>query len=172
MHFREVQYVHQNWIARLAMLVILPGWLLGLYGFVQQIILGKTFGDNPSSDEGLIISTLLSSVVVLGLIWLVGFSKLETQILDEGIGMYFSPFTSQRIYPWDEIQSADIRTYKPIQEYGDWGWRRGWGRKGQAYNVSGNKGLQLVFKDGRRILIGTQRPDELEQAIMTAKPRR
>ena len=31
--------------------------------------------------------------------------------------------------------------------------------------MSGNKGVQLVFKSGKRLLIGSQRAEELEAAI-------
>lgn len=172
MHFQEVQYAHQNWIARLVMLIILPGWLFAIYGFIQQIFLGKTVGDNPSSDGELIFFTSLSSVIFIGVIILLVFARLKTQVLDEGIAVSYTPFMRQRIYRWADIESTEIRQYKPIREYGGWGWRRGWGKKGWAFNVSGNMGLQLVFKNGRRILVGTQRPDELEQAIAMAQPRR
>jgi TATA-box binding protein (TBP) (component of TFIID and TFIIIB) len=36
---------------------------------------------------------------------------------------------------------------------------------GKAYNVSGNKGVQLVFKNGKKLLIGSQKADELAKAI-------
>lgn len=172
MDYQEVQYAHENWVARLVMLVIFPGWLFAIYGFVQQIFLGETFGDNPSSDGELIFFTAFSTIIFLGVLVLLVFSRLETQVLDEGIALSYLPFLKRRVYHWDELQSAEIRKYNPIRDYGGWGWRRGWGKKGWVYNVSGNKGLQLVFKDGRRILIGTQRPDELEQAVQMARPRR
>ena len=35
--------------------------------------------------------------------------------------------------------------------------------KGVAYNVSGNKGLQIVLKSCKKILIGTQKPEEIEK---------
>ena len=38
-----------------------------------------------------------------------------------------------------------------------------------AYNVSGNRGVQPVFSNGKRLLIGSQRPDELAAAISQAK---
>jgi TATA-box binding protein (TBP) (component of TFIID and TFIIIB) len=31
--------------------------------------------------------------------------------------------------------------------------------------ISGNKGVQLVFKSGKRLLIGSQKAEELEEAI-------
>ena len=36
---------------------------------------------------------------------------------------------------------------------------------GIAYNVRGNKGVQLEFNDGKKVLIGSQRAKELEKAI-------
>jgi TATA-box binding protein (TBP) (component of TFIID and TFIIIB) len=50
-----------------------------------------------------------------------------------------------------------------LLEYGGWGIK--YGRKGKAYNVSGNRGVQLVFKDGKQLLIGSQRAEELAEAI-------
>jgi hypothetical protein len=50
--------------------------------------------------------------------------------------------------------------------YGGWGIKRGIG--GLAYNVSGNQGLQLVLTDGRKILIGTQKPEQFINAMSSA----
>jgi hypothetical protein len=36
---------------------------------------------------------------------------------------------------------------------------------GKAYNISGNKGLQLVFTDGTKMLIGTSEPDALKAVL-------
>lgn len=48
------------------------------------------------------------------------------------------------------------RTYSPLGDYG------GWGLPGNlAYNVWGPHGLQLVFRSGNQLLLGTQRPAEL-----------
>jgi hypothetical protein len=35
-----------------------------------------------------------------------------------------------------------------------------------AYNVSGNRGLQLELTNGKKILLGTQRPEEIAQALI------
>ncbi len=40
-----------------------------------------------------------------------------------------------------------------------------YGRAGKAYNVSGNRGVQLKLSSGKGLLIGSQRPEELAQAI-------
>jgi hypothetical protein len=63
----------------------------------------------------------------------------------------------------------EARTYRPILEYGGWGIRYSPFGQGCAYNVSGNRGVQLELADGQRILIGSQRAEELARAIGEAK---
>jgi hypothetical protein len=57
----------------------------------------------------------------------------------------------------------EVITYRPIIDYGGWGVR--FGRKGMAYNVSGNIGLLISRKNGKTILIGTQKPDEMKEKL-------
>ena len=56
-----------------------------------------------------------------------------------------------------------VHTYDPIGEYGGWGIK--YGKMGKAYNVSGNRGVQLEFADRKSILIGSQKPEQLDSAI-------
>ena len=48
-------------------------------------------------------------------------------------------------------------------DYGGWGIK--YGLKGLAYNISGNFGIQLELKSGSKILIGTQKPDEVKKLL-------
>jgi hypothetical protein len=85
-------------------------------------------------------------------------------------------------FAWEDIENAYPRKYNPILEYGGWGYRAGWGvnlgtkirvgigsksgfRKGTAYNMRGNIGLQLELKNGKKVLIGTQRGAEIEEIL-------
>lgn len=56
-----------------------------------------------------------------------------------------------------------MREYSPLGEYGDWGIRRG--RGGRAYNVKGNRGVRLVLRTGKKVLIGSRYPERLITAI-------
>jgi hypothetical protein len=67
------------------------------------------------------------------------------------------------LFPLTELSKYEIRTYQPIREYGGWGIR--YGSSGKAYNISGNTGMQLELKDGTRILLGTQKPEEFLKAV-------
>ncbi len=63
----------------------------------------------------------------------------------------------------DEIVSAEAVIYSPIAEYG------GWGIKGMpgnsALNARGNQGVRLTLRSGKRLLIGSQKPDALADAL-------
>ncbi len=62
-----------------------------------------------------------------------------------------------------DIASAEPVIYSPLAEYGGWG-IRGWGRN-IALNARGNRGVRLTLQDGRRVLVGSQRPDALAAAL-------
>jgi hypothetical protein len=151
--FEEIQRFRQPWLW--AMLIALQ--LLFLYGLVQQLILGKQFGDNPAPDILLVFLSLIPFFIII----LFGVMHLKTTIGEENIEILFFPFTKVIINK-EEIEKAQVREYKALMEYGGWGIRYG---NGKAYTTGGNQGLQLQLKDGRKILIGTQKPTEIQQAI-------
>lgn len=96
--------------------------------------------------------------------------KLKTEIDEIGIHFQFSPFQfSRQTIRWAEMEKCYVRTYSPIREYGGWGYRTSFGKKGKAYNVKGNKGIQIILKTGKKILIGTQKASEAQQVIERLK---
>jgi len=161
--YKETQRFTQWWIV-----MLLGGtYVMLLYGFISQVFFNKPFGNNPASNQAFLLIflgiTLFYSLFI--------FIKLDTQIKEDGIRTRFYPIHRQyRFYPWTEIASAEIRRYRPIAEYGGWGVRYGWPGKGKAYNVSGKWGLQLEFKNGNKLLIGTKRPQQLKQALKDYYP--
>lgn len=101
--------------------------------------------------------------------------KMVTQIRDDGIHVRFPPFQpSFDHYSWDNIQELYIRAYDAASEYAAWGVRLGaWGVKfgasGKGYILGGNKGIQLVLRDNSKVLISTQRPDEMANVLNTLR---
>ncbi|MGY5850316.1 hypothetical protein [Salegentibacter sp. F14] len=140
-------------------------WIILLLGVVFLLVLIPVFGaENTFSAQ----ESIIGSVFALALVMLVGlliFSlRLNTRIDSSGIWVYWKPFTFlHRQYSWQEINQCYVRTYKPIQEYGGWG-LRGVGRN-KAWNISGNSGIQIVEKSGKKFLIGTQQPEKARQII-------
>ncbi len=106
----------------------------------------------------------ITMLIVIGLILMVFFLTLKTKIDKEKIEITFRPLINKpKIYKWSDIERAYVRKYKPIWEYGGWGIRYRWNSR--AYNVSGNYGLQLHLKSGKKVLIGTQKPGELSKFL-------
>jgi len=90
--------------------------------------------------------------------------QLRTQIDKQGIHYGFFPFRRNlKLIPWRDIQSCEVVQYNPLRDYGGWGYR--FGRKGKALNIRGNKGIQIEFVGGKKLLIGTQKPQEAQRAI-------
>jgi len=95
-------------------------------------------------------------------------SKMITDVRDGSITVRAWPIAKlQRVIPIDQVTKCEARTYDPIGEYGGWGIRLG--AQGKAYNISGNRGVQLELKSGEKVLIGSQKADELAAAIRARK---
>jgi hypothetical protein len=132
-----------------------------IYGIYVQVICGHPFGSKPMPDIGLYMGLAVMLIMTL---FFASF-KLETEIKEDGIYYRFFPVQMKmRKLLWSDLSKIYVRQYKPIREYGGWGMRIGW-RSGRALNMRGNKGIQLVKKDGKRILIGTMKMDEAEAVL-------
>jgi hypothetical protein len=105
-------------------------------------------------------------MVGVGILLLFHLLELTVTVRPTEIDIRFRPLTRRRI-PFVALRSCEARTYRPLREYGGWGVRRSW-KGGWAYNVRGNRGVQLQLEDGTSILIGSQRADELAAAIQSA----
>lgn len=156
--FTERQKFKQWWV----WLILLGINGLFLFGLFKQIIDGEQFGDKPMSNVGLLIATgvtLLLTLLFLNL-------RLDTEIKNDGIYVRFFPFhLTFKHYNWDSLTKSFVRQYSPISEYGGWGLRLGLFGKGTAFNVSGDKGLQLEFSNHKKLLIGTNQPEELNETL-------
>ena len=70
----------------------------------------------------------------------------------------------RRVIPLCEIQSIEIVTYNAWREHGFWGIRTT--REGErVLTARGDRAVRLHMTDGSRILIGTQRPEELASVL-------
>jgi hypothetical protein len=155
--FEETQRFTQWWI-----------WLpiggvaaLAWFGVYQQVVLGRPWGTNPAPDGVLLFFWLLTGI---GLPVLFGVAHLRAEVRDEGLYLRHFPFHLRyRHWPFDEIVQAQPVRYSPLREYGGWGIRLG--RAGWAYNVKGDLGVQVLLRSGKQILIGSQYPEDLAEAI-------
>lgn len=167
MRFEETQTFRSTWTWYLVVAVDICTIIPLVYGWIQQVFYGIPLGSPPNSDVVLSLGVLLALIVLTGVTWLIYASSLYSRVDIEGVHVSFYPFFRfEKHFIWEDIQSVEVRQYRPLAEYGGWGLRTGgFNKSGKAYNISGNKGLQLIFTDGSKLLIGTQRPEELDLCL-------
>ena len=160
--FREVQTFGESRLIRFITVIVFVACAFPMlqWGFTDA-----------SSREGSFDFALVFPMIVGFLITTLMFSaRLIVEVRDDGLYVRFVPFhIKYKMYPFDQIQSFHARQYNPIREYGGWGIR--YGSSGKAFNVYGNRGIQIQFSDGGSLLIGSQKPDQLVSAMQQASGR-
>jgi hypothetical protein len=159
--FKEEQRFKQTWLkVLLAISIVVP-----------VIVVTKEYlAENSKITTNEFVLTLIGIVVSIAFIF---FFKLKTRIDEKGIYYQFAPFHFKfKIVEWSEIKKVNVRTYDPIGEYGGWGLKGGfpWDKKkGKCVNISGDIGIQIEFKNGKKLLIGTQKKEEAKNVLKTYK---
>jgi len=148
-YFNETQRFRQWWIY-LITVVTAAAWIYAL---------SESLKAEPAEKAASDLVLILLGLIPLAMIILLFALRLETRIRKDGITYRFSPlqFREKHITP-SEIDRWEVRKYRPLTEYGGWGYRTGGRKYGKALNVSGNMGIQLYLKNGKKILLGTQKP--------------
>lgn len=160
--FSEVQQFRQRWLWILLGVSTLAVLAVFGHGLIEQLALGRPWGDRPVPDGMLILISVIVLLFMGGMLYLFATLQLITVVDDSGIRLRFRPFRTRHI-AFGEIAECAARRYRPLAEYGGWGLK--YGRSGWAWNISGDRGVQLVMKSGQRLLIGSQRADDLAAAV-------
>lgn len=156
--YREEQRFRQWW---LWVIVIGPA-VLAWWPFMRQIVEGRPVGQNPAPDWLLWVLWLF---IGLGLPFLFGRISLVLEVTDDAVLIRYRPF-SRRTIAMADIERLEARTYNAIKDYGGWG-VKGWSKARMAYNVSGNRGVELTLGDGQSVMLGSQHADQLAAAIQS-----
>ena len=156
--FWEQQRIKVWWIW---LAVVVPAVVMASI-FVEQIVHGRPHGEHPGPDWLVWLLSIFLCVLVPALLLVL---ELTITVDDAGVHIRYFPFV-RRVIPFSEIRACRAREYRPIREFGGWGIRTGLGKK-SAYNASGNLGVELYLHDGRSIMLGSRRPEELAAALRT-----
>lgn len=147
--FEEQQKVDTIWPLGMVAITLVGNWIL--YFMLKH-------------DDLSFFYISVTSVCVLSLF--ISSLKLNTMIADNTFLYKMFPFHFKwQEIPFKSIRKLEIRTFKPLSEYGGWGLRRG--KSGRAYTIKGNTGLQLTLNDDSKILFGTNKKEELSNVIKT-----
>lgn len=161
--FEEEQKFRSNW---LWVLVLLCPVLILLY-LLFEALTEKAAGNGAASTLPIAILSLMYGLPAL---FCLIFIKLNTVIEEDKIRFGFNVPTNDL----DTIHFSEIKEMAVIRySFKGYGYRVS-RRYGIIHNVSGNKGLLITKNNGRKLLIGTNKPEALQKAIektgLVAKP--
>lgn len=167
----QLKFTENQYFGKKILYFIYPFFLVLIsffaYGLYKQIFLMQSFGNLAASNYPVLIVCLF--VVILFFIALLFFvySHFETLINEQGVAYRWVPFNrTLKIIPWENISRAEIITYGFVGR----GMRASKGLK--IYSFKGDQGLELLLKNGNRIVIGTQNVRELSVYLKKVHPAR
>ncbi len=146
--FEETQSLNQKWTR----LIVLFQSLVTIFVTVAL------YSDVDGLSFFIFVVPIWFFLLVISGIFLL--PRMKTKIDAQQISLHFHPFFKKTI-PLSQIKSAEVLNYGFV---GGWGIRL-WTKFGTVYNTKGNKGLALVLKNGKKLVIGTQREQELKKIV-------
>ncbi len=145
----EVQRFNQVWLWIILIFASLVPFFLHFYE--------RLSADTAEGGEILSPSLIFTFVFFLALMVFFRIMHLKTRINSSGIHWTYYPFFKKKV-TWKEVEKAKVLNYGFV---GGWGIRI-WTSYGTVYNIRGNKGLALELKSGKRMVVGTQKEQELK----------
>lgn len=161
--FEEVQTFKGTWKFYLIIGIAVATMFVTLFLFIQQVL------DKPEKTTEVLFSVLFTWGSMAILLYIIFSARLEVKIDEGGLYYIFFPFIrSERSVKESEVKSIMVKRYRPL-EYGGHGLGvRRLGRK-RGYTIAGRQGIEILFKNKKSILLGTQRPAEAEKAVAQLK---
>jgi hypothetical protein len=133
------------------------GYFMIVCGAIAMVIALEVFFRKATVTS--MLGGLAAIFLIIGL-----FATLTVEIRDGLLRFRFGLGLIRKKLKVAEIESCEV-VRNP--------WYYGWGihatGKGWVYNVSGFEAVEIFMSDGRRLRIGTDEPDLLRKAILTAK---
>lgn len=149
--YQETQKMTQAWIW-LPLLAIMGTWLWAITHFA-------TVGNDLNGNTISIPALLVLGIIPVSLLTLFYFVELKTVLAGDVLEIQLNPFMTERIHS-SEIVRTELITYGFI----GYGYRFS-KQYGTVFNAKGTTGILIYKNRGEKVLIGTQQPEALQQAI-------
>jgi hypothetical protein len=157
-----------TWTYYFVGLMFLPILTIFLSGLYRQFIMGKQFGNNPTSDKALIGITIGVLIFCFLILWLMIVMKSEIKVADKTIYYRFPPFINrERAYRLNDIVKCEVVKRSFITT--GIGLRYDPTRKATIYSTGTSHFLSLELDTGKRILLSTKHPQDLQQILESAE---
>ncbi len=157
----KVLYTERTW-APLWVLVLL--WTACIAAAVAAIY-DLQQGSEPMSAVGAGLTA--SAVLLFPMLITLVFTRLDVEVRTDCLRIAFGPIhLARKRITFSEIESVRGVSYRPLREFGGWGFRpRG---KRTAWTIRGNQALQVTLRNGKQVYVGSRFPQRLEERVRTA----
>lgn len=166
-YFEETQsFRDSRWLWIVVVISFLVTLLPLVDGLYWQLVKGKPWGDKPLSDGGLLaLTAFVLATWGLAMAVLISF-RLDVRIDDSGVHYKVVPIKMK----WQTAGREQILTYSVEKKFrllqsGGFGYHRNRFTGTRSVRISGSYHLSLMLKNGNKLLLGTQNPDELDKAM-------
>lgn len=152
--FRSREFLFHNRVATV-------GVLLSLVVVVVTMVLSGAWEEVPGLGVGvgvLVLATLLIPLTIT-------VDDGGTSVADSDAIIHVSlAGVMRRSIPLSDVRGITRRDYRPLREFGGWGWRHAWKRPAVAYAMRGTSAVVLKMRNGSEVYLGV----DDEQALMAA----
>jgi hypothetical protein len=157
--YREEQNFAWWLYALLALMLLLCGLALKLRGAAAAPPPPPAQGFRVEVPLPLLVGLVLLPVLVVGVL------HMTTEVTPECCTVSFGWVpTYRRAIPLGEVRRVEVVRYRAIRDHGFWGLRTT--RDGErVFTARGDRAVRLHLADGSRVLIGSQRPEELAAVL-------
>lgn len=163
--FEEKQRFTQWWLWLVIVSAAAVVFVIFGYGMYKQLVLGKQFGDKPVSDDSLIAFSLFMFTVIILMLLIFFNAVLEVTVDRLSVSYrYFPIIRNWRRIERETIQGFEVKTFY-LKGYGVERDLRG----NRTITVKGHTGIEITMLDGKRLMLGTQKPGEFLDALNKMK---
>lgn len=165
-YFEEKQSLRQTQWIWFVVVVVIMSTLGPIFPMVYtQLIEGVPVGNQPMSDTGLIIFSIVMVATAAITTWMLLSLTLETYVDAEGIHYRLFPFKPK----WKLVRKESIHRYEFRSKRGFLDGKAGYHKnifnKTTSLRIRGGRHVRLLIDGDWKVLIGTQNPEEFERAM-------
>ena len=114
-----------------------------------------------------LVGVMLTMILVNVMVFVMTF---ETKITEEGMLYRYPPLIWKwKLASFEDLQEVKLTKYLLWSQFGGPGYKRRIFGTGRGIVIKGNQGVQLIFKNGKKLLLGTQKPNEIQIGLGKAQ---
>ena len=160
-------YVEQTWAPAWVLVLLWVSCLVGAGGILWGWSAESGSG-SASPPPAWLMGSSTVLLIAIPIFITAAASRLEVEVWRDVLRVAFGPLrVLRRTIPFENIESIEAVTYRPIRDFGGWGIRFRPGRT--AWTVRGNRAVRLTLADGKEFFIGSRFPHRLAERIQVAQ---